>query len=65
MLQLIGANEDRLLVMSEAARQSLTEAQIHTIEKHSKIVSSSLKIIEACGGGSARCMMAEVFLPKA
>ncbi|MHC0442777.1 arginine deiminase-related protein, partial [Flavobacterium sp. 3-210] len=27
-------------------------------------LSSSLDTIEACGGGSARCMMAEVFLPR-
>ena len=34
------------------------------IEKHCEILHASLDIIEACGGGSARCMMAEVFLPK-
>ena len=65
MLQVIGADDQRYLVMSEAARQSLTESQISRIEKSSKIVSSSLSVIETCGGGSARCMMAEVFLPKA
>ena len=51
--------------MSQAAYDSLTKLQIKTIKKYSKIVSSSLDTIEACGGGSARCMMAEVFLPKA
>lgn len=64
MLQVIGSNDDRYLVMSESARQSLSVEQIKIIEKDSKILSSSLKIIEACGGGSARCMMAEVFLPR-
>ena len=34
------------------------------IEKHCPILYSSLDTIEACGGGSARCMMAEIFLPK-
>ena len=34
------------------------------LEEHVTIISSSLDTIEACGGGSARCMMAEVFLPK-
>lgn len=63
MLQLQGA-DDKYLVMSNAAYQSLTPVQIRQIEKHSTILSSSLDIIEACGGGSARCMMAEVFLPK-
>ena len=65
MLQLRGANEQRYLVMSEAAHKSLTVNQIKAIEKHCPILSSSLETIETCGGGSARCMMAEVFLPKA
>ena len=64
MLQVKGANDEAFLIMSAAAHQSLTESQIQAIEKHCKIVSSSLDTIEACGGGSARCMMAEVFLPK-
>lgn len=64
MLQVIGANNERFLVMSNAALSSLTQQQIKIIEKNCKIISSSLDTIEACGGGSARCMMAEVFLPK-
>lgn len=64
MLQVRGNNDQRYLVMSQAAYNSLTEHQIKTIEKHCPIISSSLDTIEACGGGSARCMMAEVFLPK-
>jgi len=50
--------------MSNAAYSSLTQAQINQIEKYCKILYSSLDIIEACGGGSARCMMAEVFLQE-
>ncbi|WP_178984461.1 citrulline utilization hydrolase CtlX [Winogradskyella helgolandensis] len=65
MLQLRGENDQRYLVMSEAAHNSLTKTQIANIEKHCPILSSSLETIETCGGGSARCMMAEVFLPKA
>ncbi|MEZ4787890.1 MAG: arginine deiminase-related protein [Flavobacterium haoranii] len=65
MLQVKGANDELFLVMSNAAYQSLTKDQVTKIEKHCKIVYASLDIIEACGGGSARCMMAEVFLPKA
>ena len=64
MLQLRGANNQRYLIMSNTAHKSLTPAQIKTIEKHCPIISSSLETIETCGGGSARCMMAEVFLPK-
>ncbi|MGQ2982332.1 citrulline utilization hydrolase CtlX [Flavobacterium sp.] len=64
MLQVQGANGKSYLVMSESARQVLTKDQIARIEKHTEILSSSLDTIEACGGGSARCMMAEVFLLK-
>ncbi|WP_298369893.1 citrulline utilization hydrolase CtlX [uncultured Lutibacter sp.] len=64
MLQVVGENEERFLVMSTSAFNSLTNTQLKTIEKHCKILHSSLDTIEACGGGSARCMMAEVFLPK-
>lgn len=65
MLQVRGNDDKRYLVMSKAAHDSLTKAQIAQIEKHCEILSSSLETIETCGGGSARCMMAEVFLPKA
>lgn len=64
MLQVLGEKEQRLMVMSSAAYHSLSKEQIKTIEKNNEIVHSSLEVIETCGGGSARCMMAEVFLPK-
>ncbi|NNC46588.1 MAG: amidinotransferase [Winogradskyella sp.] len=64
MLQLKGKNDQLYLVMSEAAHLSLRTDQINAIEKHCPILSSSLETIETCGGGSARCMMAEVFLPR-
>lgn len=64
MLEIRGANDKRYLVMSAAAHQSLTPKQIEQLEKHAEILSSSLDTIEACGGGSARCMMAEIFLPR-
>lgn len=65
MLQVRGANDKRYLVMSDSAYHSLTKEQLTKIEKHTEILHASLDCIEACGGGSARCMMAEVFLPKA
>ncbi|AZJ31194.1 hypothetical protein SAMN05444344_0160 [Tenacibaculum mesophilum] len=65
MLQVKGVNDERYLVMSSSAFKSLNPNQIKAIEKHCKILHSSLETIETCGGGSARCMMAEVFLPKA
>ncbi len=64
MLQVKGANDQSYLVMSTQAYNSLTKAQVAAIEKHCPILHSSLDTIEACGGGSARCMLAEVFLPK-
>ncbi|REE08569.1 citrulline utilization hydrolase CtlX [Winogradskyella pacifica] len=65
MLQLQGNDGQVYLIMSEAAYKVLTPNQVTTIEKHCPIISSSLETIETCGGGSARCMIAEVFLPKA
>lgn len=65
MLQVCNNDGKKIMIMSNAAFQSLTNRQIETIESHCEILSSSLDIIEACGGGSARCMMAEIFLPKA
>ncbi len=64
MLQVLGKNGTPFLVMGSQAYRSLTPAQITAIEKHCQILHSSLDTIETCGGGSARCMMAEVFLPK-
>ena len=64
MLEVKGKNDKRFLVMSESAHKSLTKKQIGQLEAHVEIIHSSLDTIEACGGGSARCMMAEVFLPK-
>lgn len=64
MLEVQSVDGAKYLVMSASAHQSLTPEQVAKIEKHCEIVSSSLDTIEACGGGSARCMMAEIFLPK-
>lgn len=64
MLEVKGKDDKRYLVMSNSAFQSLTKKQITQLEKHAEILRSSLDTIEACGGGSARCMMAEIFLPK-
>lgn len=64
MLEVRGADDKSYVVMSSSAYQSLTPKQIAQIEKHAGIIYSSLDTIEACGGGSARCMMAEVFLPR-
>ena len=64
MLQLQGADDRSYLVMSQSAFDSLRPSQVQLLEDHTSIISSPLDTIETCGGGSARCMMAEVFLPK-
>ena len=62
MLQVIG--DKKYLVMSTSAYNSLTIMQIEQIQKHCAIIHSPLDTIELFGGGSARCMMAEVFLKE-
>ena len=54
----------KLLVMSKKAHQSLTEKQIDVLDDYATIQTFDLATIEANGGGSARCMMAEVHLPS-
>ena len=65
MLQVRNADGETILVMSEQAYRSLTPAQIKTLEQHTRLLFSPIETIETYGGGSARCMMAEVFLPQA
>lgn len=64
MLQVKNTSGQQFLVMSSTAYKSLSEEQLLAIEKHCGIIHSSLETIETLGGGSARCMMAEIFLPK-
>ena len=64
MLQLQNPEGKKFLVMCLSAYQSLTPEQISNIEKYSEIIYSDLETIETNGGGSARCMLAEVFLEK-
>jgi hypothetical protein len=64
MLQVRNEKGDTFLVMSQQAFASLEDTQIKQIEKHTNIITADIKTIETYGGGSARCMMAEIFLPK-
>jgi hypothetical protein len=64
MLQVRAKTGESYLVMSEQARLSLRPEQVKQIEQHTLILSSALDTIETLGGGSARCMMAEVFYPS-
>ncbi|AWA28668.1 amidinotransferase [Flavobacterium magnum] len=64
MLEVLGTDGKHFVVMGAAAKASLTHDQLGRLQKHAEILSTDLATIEACGGGSARCMIAEVFLPK-
>ena len=64
MLQVQNNAGEKFLVMSQSAYKSLQPEQVSAIEKYSEIIYSDLETIETNGGGSARCMLAEVFLPK-
>ena len=61
MLEVRNDKEQKLLIMSATAKHSLTKEQIALLEKDVKILAPSLDAIETAGGGSARCMIAEVF----
>jgi len=64
MLQVQNKSGEKFLVMSKSAYKSLNSEQVSAIEKYCEIIYSDLEVIETNGGGSARCMLAEVFLPK-
>ncbi len=63
-LQIKNRDEERFLVLSKTAYGALTNEQIKVIEKSSKIIIGDVPTIQKYGGGSVRCMMAEVFLPE-
>ena len=64
MMQVHNSNGERFLIMSDQAYKSLSKDQISKLEKYNEILHPSISTIETLGGGSVRCMMAEVFLPK-
>ena len=64
MLEVQSASGEKYLVMSTSAFRSLEDEQIGQIGKYCRILHSPLQVIESAGGGSARCMIAEVFLPR-
>jgi len=64
VLELKNSNKESLLIMSSSAYNSLTSDQFKIITRYMKIIHSPLNFIESFGGGSARCMIAEIFLRK-
>lgn len=63
MLQVENKQGERYLVMSSQAFGALEPGQVTLLESFNSIIHSPLDTIEQSGGGSARCMMAEVYLP--
>jgi hypothetical protein len=63
MLQIENNKVEKLLVMSTQAYNSLTKEQVQKLSSYNRIIHSPLTTIETNGGGSARCMMAEIHLP--
>jgi hypothetical protein len=64
MLQVQNKTGEKLLIMSTQAYESLHPDQVKKLESYNRILHASLTTIETNGGGSARCMMAEVFLKE-
>ncbi len=64
MLEVENSRGDHFMVMSTRAYEGLDHKQIQTIERHLSIIHSPINTIETIGGGSARCMMVEIFLPE-
>jgi hypothetical protein len=64
VLQLQTKPSGTALAISTAACLALRPEQRQAIEKHARIVESPLLLFESIGGGSARCMMADVHLPR-
>lgn len=60
-IQLINSGSSPILIMSSRAFNSINKSQLKKIESHSEIIHSDIKTIENNGGGSARCMIAEIF----
>jgi hypothetical protein len=64
MLELRGRYGEVLIAMSSRAERALNPAQRAALEKHGRIVASAIETIEDCAGGSVRCMLAEIHLPR-
>lgn len=64
MLQVHNRHGIRYLIMSEHAYLSLNSGQLKLLENNVSVLQAPIYTIEKLGGGSVRCMLAEVFLPK-
>jgi hypothetical protein len=65
MLQVFDVDEKPHLILSNQAYKTLNVAQLKSLEKYNPLLPISIPTIEAIGGGSTRCMMAEIYLNPA
>ena len=63
MLEIENDKNEKLLVLSNKAFLSLNKSQLHSLNRFSELIPLDIPTIESIGGGSVRCMMAEIFLP--
>ncbi len=63
MLEIKNKNNTKYTVMSKAAHDALGEVQLNAIKRYTSVIVPNIPTIEKLGGGSVRCMMAEIFLP--
>ncbi|WP_439557029.1 citrulline utilization hydrolase CtlX [Dyadobacter sp.] len=64
MLMVRNARADKFLIMSTQAYESLTNTQVKQLNEYARLLHTDLSYIETYGGGSARCMMTEIHLPR-
>jgi hypothetical protein len=64
LLALCSRDGSQVIAMSDAAWASLPPDARSALERHGRIVTAPIPVIERHGGGSVRCMIAEVFLPR-
>ncbi len=60
----VSVNDQHFIVMSRSAKDSLSESQVAAIQQYASILAIPIPTIERFGGGSVRCMMAGIFLPR-
>ena len=65
ILQLKNGSGEHVIAMSSTAFHAFTSDQRERLSAHGKLLHADLSTIESVGGGSARCMLAEIFLPRA
>jgi len=64
ILQLQKSNGDKVIVMSMSAYKAFSDQQKLLLAKYGQLIAFDITTIESIGGGSVRCMLAEIFLPN-